>query len=95
MIVRMTLRGTAELDQDTGALALAQLDRILSSATFRRADRLKRFLSFIVQETMGGRGEKLPFLEPTAKRRAALEPQLPKRQSRHRRPEPIADPATG
>jgi TolB-like protein/Tfp pilus assembly protein PilF len=38
---------------------LAQLDRILSSKGFRRADRLKRFLTFTVNETLAGHGEQL------------------------------------
>jgi TolB-like protein/Tfp pilus assembly protein PilF len=36
-----------------------QLDRVIRSATFRQADRLKRFLEFVVQETIGGRGGNL------------------------------------
>ncbi|HYL80841.1 MAG TPA: tetratricopeptide repeat protein [Candidatus Acidoferrum sp.] len=39
--------------------AAEQLNRILSSKAFRQADRLKRFLSFIVDETIAGRGERL------------------------------------
>jgi serine/threonine-protein kinase len=35
------------------------LDRILGSATFRQVDRLKRFLSFIVLETLDGHGDRL------------------------------------
>ena len=35
------------------------LDRILGSATFRQVDRLKRFLSFIVLETLQGHGDQL------------------------------------
>jgi serine/threonine-protein kinase len=38
---------------------VAQLDRILSSKGFRRADRLKRFLTFTVNETIAGHGEQL------------------------------------
>jgi len=37
----------------------AQLDRILSSATFQQVDRLKRFLHFIVSEYLEGRGDEL------------------------------------
>jgi len=37
----------------------AQLKRILSSKTFRRADGLKRFLTFIVEETIAGPSERL------------------------------------
>jgi serine/threonine-protein kinase len=36
-----------------------QLHRIFASKTFRQADRIKRFLDFIVKETVAGRGEKL------------------------------------
>src|SRR5262245_38357175 len=36
-----------------------QLARILDSRAFRQADRLKRFLTFIVEETLAGRGERL------------------------------------
>ena len=35
---------------------LDQLDRILGSESFQQADRLKRFLAFIVKETLEGRG---------------------------------------
>ena len=34
-----------------------QLNRILASKTFRQVDRLKRFVSFIVQEAVAKRGE--------------------------------------
>ena len=36
-----------------------QLDRILRGATFRQADRLKRFLAFVVKEAIAGRGSAL------------------------------------
>jgi TolB-like protein/Tfp pilus assembly protein PilF len=36
-----------------------QLERILTSATFRQVDRLKRFLRFIVSEAVAGRGDQL------------------------------------
>ena len=36
-----------------------QLNRILASRTFHQADRLKRFISFIVEETISGRGTHL------------------------------------
>jgi serine/threonine-protein kinase len=39
--------------------ARQQLERILASAAFRPADRLKRFLSFIVTEALDGRGDQL------------------------------------
>jgi serine/threonine-protein kinase len=50
---------TIELAKDTEAKIAEQLTRILSSKSFRQADRLKRFLSFIVEETVAGRGERL------------------------------------
>ncbi len=46
----------ASLDSD---LIAKQLHRILASKTFRQADRIKRFLGFIVKETVEGRAEKL------------------------------------
>jgi TolB-like protein/Flp pilus assembly protein TadD len=36
-----------------------QLERVLASKTFSQVDRLKRFVSFIVRESMGGRGAEL------------------------------------
>src|SRR5580700_8214747 len=45
--------------QDSDGKIVAQLDRILSSKGFRRADRLKRFLTFTVNETLAGHGEQL------------------------------------
>ena len=36
-----------------------QLERVLTSVTFRQVDRLKRFLNFIVTESLGGRGDQL------------------------------------
>ena len=36
-----------------------ELERVLRSATFQQADRLKRFLTFIVGEATGGRGTEL------------------------------------
>lgn len=36
-----------------------QLDRVLASGTFRQVDRLKRFLNFVVTETLAGRGDQL------------------------------------
>ncbi len=56
----MAVRGsTPELGKDMDAQAVAQLNRIFASKAFRQADRLKRFLSFIVDETLAGRGERL------------------------------------
>jgi serine/threonine-protein kinase len=40
-------------------LVRQQLSRILASKTFSQVERLKRFVSFIVGETMGGRGGEL------------------------------------
>jgi serine/threonine-protein kinase len=48
-----------EFTTDSDERIIAQLDRILSSKTFRQADRLKRFLTFTVKETMAGHGEQL------------------------------------
>ena len=39
--------------------ATKQLNRVLASKTFRQADRLKRFLSFVVNETIAGRADNL------------------------------------
>ena len=36
-----------------------QLERLLASTTFRQVDRLKRFLDFIVNEAIAGRGDQL------------------------------------
>ena len=48
-----------ELGKDSHVQVAEQLDRILSSKAFRQADRLKRFLTFIVEETLAGRAERL------------------------------------
>jgi serine/threonine-protein kinase len=56
----MNLRvSSSELGSDYGEKAASQLNRILASKAFRQADRLKRFLGFIVEETIAGRGERL------------------------------------
>src|SRR5213075_396404 len=56
----MTSQGsTPELAKDSDESALGQLNRILSSTAFRQAARLKRFLSFVVTETISGRGDRL------------------------------------
>ena len=47
----------AAKESDRGARA--QLDRVLSSVTFRQVDRLKRFLHFTVSEALAGRGDQL------------------------------------
>ena len=58
--VHMAQQGsTIELATDAGEKVAEQLNRILASKAFRQADRLKRFLSFIVEETIAGRGERL------------------------------------
>lgn len=48
-----------EARKDSDEKVAAQLERILASNVFRQADRLKRFLSFTVNETLAGRGERL------------------------------------
>lgn len=56
----MNLRvSSSELGSDSAEKAASQLNRILASKAFRQADRLKRFLGFIVEETIAGRGERL------------------------------------
>src|SRR5215813_6428419 len=56
----MDLRSsTSEFSKESDAKAAAQLNRILGSKAFRQADRLKRFLTYIVEETIAGRGERL------------------------------------
>jgi serine/threonine-protein kinase len=50
---------TVAPERDTDRVAREHLDRVLASGTFRRVDRLKRFLSFIVTETIAGRGDQL------------------------------------
>ena len=47
------------LDQDSNAPLREQLQRILASATFQQGDRLKRFLTFIVDEAIAGRRNEL------------------------------------
>ena len=54
---------TAEPAPDTSATSeeaiRRQLDKMLSSRSFRQVDRLQRFLAFIVEETLAGRGDVL------------------------------------
>src|SRR6187402_706878 len=45
--------------KDRAKTVRQQLDRMLASPTFQQVDRLKRFLSFIVTETIAGRGSDL------------------------------------
>jgi serine/threonine-protein kinase len=56
----MALRDTAlAATKDPDKPVRDQLERILASATFKQVDRLKRFLSFIVLESIGGRSTEL------------------------------------
>src|SRR5262249_5994113 len=58
--VTMAQRGsTIEFATSADDKVAEQLNRILASKAFRQADRLKRFLAFIVEETIHGRGERL------------------------------------
>ena len=50
---------TDELTGISPAAVLGQLDKILASEAFARADRMSRFLRFIVQETLKSRGAQL------------------------------------
>ncbi len=51
--------GPALKDKDIERKVRQQLARVLASQTFQHADRLKRFLSFIVLEALAGRGDAL------------------------------------
>lgn len=51
--------GKDSLAADSAQTVRRQLARILASRTFQPADRLKRFLGFIVEETLAGRGDQL------------------------------------
>ena len=56
----MALRAAAPAPGRTSAKVIRQqLDRILSSATFQQAERLKRFITFIVTEAAAGRSDEL------------------------------------
>ncbi len=55
----MTNSRAATVARETGRARRQQLERILASPTFQQVDRLKRFLSFIVTETIAGRGDQL------------------------------------
>lgn len=50
---------TLEVGKETEEKIRQQLRRILGSKSFRQVDRLQSFLSFIVEEMLGGRGDKL------------------------------------
>lgn len=52
-------RSGGAVDADAQTRVREQLERILRSETFQQADRLKRFLAFIVEEAMGGRQAEL------------------------------------
>jgi serine/threonine-protein kinase len=49
----------AAAEREPGHAARQQLERILTSVSFRQVDRLKRFLDFIVTEALQGRGDQL------------------------------------
>ena len=52
-----TKNGTHDADRETEPSAkdiLSQLDRILASSDFQRSGAMKRFLQFIVEQTLGG-----------------------------------------
>jgi serine/threonine-protein kinase len=49
----------APLAEKSDAAPRQQLERVLTSVTFRQVDRLKRFLNFIVTESLAGRGDQL------------------------------------
>ncbi len=51
--------GGRTLDKPAVERIRQQLERILASATFSKVDRLKRFVNFIVVETVAGRGDQL------------------------------------
>jgi Tol biopolymer transport system component len=53
-----TARGQARSDLPDSAVR-AQLDRILASAVFSRSEHLRRFLSFIVEQSLAGQGHTL------------------------------------
>jgi serine/threonine-protein kinase len=56
----MPARSAGPSSAKVSAKAIAQqLDRVLASATFQQVDRLKRFLSFVVEEASAGRGDQL------------------------------------
>src|SRR5215207_5674009 len=53
------IRATPPPAKDPDKCARAQLERVLTSVTFRQVDRLKRFLNFTVSEALAGRGDQL------------------------------------
>src|SRR5262245_32899214 len=52
-------KAPAAADHDSEKLVQEQLQRIVGSATFQPVDRLKRFLTFIVNEALEGRRKDL------------------------------------
>src|SRR6266852_5923430 len=59
-IRRMASRDpAATVTRDSDKAVRGQLERILASTTFKQVDRLKRFLSFIVLESISGRSTEL------------------------------------
>lgn len=50
---------TLAVGKETEETIRQQLRRVLASKSFRQVDRLQSFLSFIVEEMLGGRGDKL------------------------------------
>src|SRR5215831_10141391 len=42
-----------------GDAVRSEVSRILSSPEFQRSERLRRFLAYVVEETLAGRGDKL------------------------------------
>lgn len=59
----MTRDGSSPVDptmpEDDDTAVLAELNRVLASATFRGSDRSRALLSFVVTETLAGRGDQL------------------------------------
>jgi serine/threonine-protein kinase len=55
----MAVRINQPLGKNSDQKVRHQLDRILASSTFHHADRLKRFIEYIVGEALGGRREEL------------------------------------
>src|SRR5580700_6527813 len=50
---------TPAASKETEERLRQQLNRILASKTFQAVERLKRFLGFVVEEELAGRGEQL------------------------------------
>ena len=57
MPVKLVARSNGR--ESSSQAARQQLDRILGSRTFQPVERLKRFLTFVVTETLDGRGDQL------------------------------------